>query len=231
MNLLCLWTTWMWKYTSFKSIVTNLESETWWFSSSASWTSLCKGKNSGRRPSLEQGSNSWRTLVRCPTEVFPLSLLSVGGRKTLAVEQKHWRRCFRSLGGVVYYCQLNPVEAGGDFSQTEVCNRTESCGEPKAIPLVDAPIREWNAIEKAECRAKEDIPEMGCREGLEAAAPSTTKESPLRPCSGWRRVKCWTDGRPARGPNAAGENRLAAKGRAVAGERRTRPPTARPRKN
>ncbi len=116
MNLLCLWTTWMWKYTSFKSIVTNLESETWWFSSSASWTSLCKGKNSdaadpkwvsGRRPSLEQGSNSWRTLVRCPTEVFPLSLLSVGGRKTLAVEQKPWRRCFRSLGGAVYYCQLN----------------------------------------------------------------------------------------------------------------------------
>ncbi len=28
---------------------------------------------------------------------------------------------------------------------------------------------------------------MGCREGLEAAAPSTVKESPRRPCSGWRR--------------------------------------------
>ncbi len=26
---------------------------------------------------------------------------------------------------------------------------------------------------------------MGCREGLEAAAPSTVKESPRRPCSGW----------------------------------------------
>ncbi len=80
---------------------------------------------------------------------------------------------------------------------------------------------------------------MGCREGLEAAAPSNTNESPLRPCSGWRRVKCWPDGRPTRGPNAAGENRLcpltrgplAAKGRDVAGETRTRPPTARPRKN
>ncbi len=40
---------------------------------------------------------------------------------------------------------------------------------------------------------------MGCREGLEAEMPSTTKESPRRPCLGWRRVKCWTDRWPARG--------------------------------
>ncbi len=52
-------------------------------------------------------------------------------------------------------------------------------------------------------------------------------------------MKCWTERWPARGPYAAGENRLcpltrgplAAKGRTVEGERRTRPPTARPRKN
>ncbi len=52
-------------------------------------------------------------------------------------------------------------------------------------------------------------------------------------------MKCWTDRWPALGPNAAGENRLCphtrgllvAKGRTVEGERRTRPPTARPRKN
>ncbi len=43
-------------------------------------------KASGRRLSLEQGISGWRTLVRCPTEVFPLSLLSVGGRKVPVVE-------------------------------------------------------------------------------------------------------------------------------------------------
>ncbi len=81
--------------------------------------------------------------------------------------------------------------------------------------------------------------ELGCREGLEAVTPSTTKESPRRPCLGCWRVKCWTEKWPARGPYAAGENRLcpltrgplAAKGRTVEGERLTRPPTARPRKN
>ncbi len=80
---------------------------------------------------------------------------------------------------------------------------------------------------------------MVCREGLEAAAPSTMKESPRRPCSGWWREKCWTDGWPARGPYTAGEKQLclltcgplAANGRAVEGERRTRPLTASPRKN
>ncbi len=74
--------------------------------------------------------------------------------------------------------------SGGDFSQTEDCNRFELCGEPTAIPPVDAPIRKRSAIEEAECRAREDIPEMGCREGLEVAAPSTMKESPRHPCSG-----------------------------------------------
>ncbi len=80
---------------------------------------------------------------------------------------------------------------------------------------------------------------MGCREGLEAEKPSTTKESPRRPCLGCWRVKRWTDRWPARGPYAAGENRLCpltrgplvAKGRTKEEERRTRPPTARPRKN
>ncbi len=98
--------------------------------------------------------------VRCPTEVFPLSLISVGGRKVLVVEQKPWRRCL--------LLSAEPRRSGGDFSQTEVCSRTELCREPKVIPLVDAPIRELNAIEEGECRAKEDIPELGCREGLEA---------------------------------------------------------------
>ncbi len=80
---------------------------------------------------------------------------------------------------------------------------------------------------------------MGCREGLEAAAPSTVKESPLRPCSGWRREKCWADGWPARVPYTAGEKKLclltcgspAASGQAAKGERRTRPPTASPSEN
>ncbi len=52
-------------------------------------------------------------------------------------------------------------------------------------------------------------------------------------------MKCWTERWPAQGPYAVGENRLcpltrgplAAKGQTVEGERRTRPPTARPRKN
>ncbi len=77
-----------------------------------------------------------------------------------------------------------PRRSGGDCGQTEVCSRTELCGEPKAIPLVDAPIRERNAIEEAECYSLEDIPVLGCREGQEGATSSTTKESPWRPCSG-----------------------------------------------
>ncbi len=65
-----------------------------------------------------------------------------------------------------------------------MCSRTELCGEPKAIPLVDAPIRERNAIEGVECRAEEDIPDLGCREGLGEVTSSTMKESPRRPCLG-----------------------------------------------
>ncbi len=60
----------------------------------------------------------WRTLVRCPTAVFPLSLLSVGGRKAIAVEQKPWRRCLLP--------SVEPRRGGGDFPQTEVCSQTES---------------------------------------------------------------------------------------------------------
>ncbi len=121
-----------------------------------------------------------------------------------------------------------------------MCRRTELCGEPKAIPQVDAPIREWNAIEGAECRAKEDIHRVSRRpEAVKKDVSSTTKESPRRPSLGWWRVKCWTKRWPARGPYAAGENRLcpltrgplAAKGWTVEGERRTHPLTARPRKN
>ncbi len=58
----------------------------------------------GLRPPSPFG---WRTLVRCPTALFPLSLLSVGGRKATAVEQKPWRRCLLP--------SVEPVEAGGIF--------------------------------------------------------------------------------------------------------------------
>ncbi len=136
----------MWKYASFRSIVTNPPPP---------WTSslnfpLGKGSDaadpewvSGRRPFLEQGSSGWRTLVRCPTEVFSLSLLSVGGRKVPVVAQKPSRHC------LLLSAELR--RSGGDSSQTEVCSRTKLCAEPKAIPLVGAPIREWNAIEEVSC--------------------------------------------------------------------------------
>ncbi len=65
-----------------------------------------------------------------------------------------------------------------------MCSRTELCGEPKAIPLVDAPIRERNAIEEAESCSLGDIPVLGCREGPEGETSSTTKESLWRPRSG-----------------------------------------------
>ncbi len=134
----------------------------------------------GLRPPSPFG---WRTLVWCPTAVIPLSLLSLGGRKATAVEQKPWRRCLLP--------SVEPRRGGGDIPQTEMCSRTES----------------W------------------------AAAPSATKESPWRPCPGWWSVKCWTDRWPARGPNAAGENRLCphtrglpvAKGQTVTGERQRVP--------
>ncbi len=82
--------------------------------------------------------------------------------------------------------------------------------------LVDAPIRERNAIEEAECRAEENISNLGCREGLGEVTSSTT-----------------------RGPYAVGENwvcllsrgPLAAKGWMVEGEGPMRPPTARPKKS
>ncbi len=58
----------------------------------------------GLRPPSPFG---WRTLVRCPTVVFPLLLLSVEGRKALAVEQKPWRRCLLP--------SVEPRRGGGDF--------------------------------------------------------------------------------------------------------------------
>ncbi len=48
-----------------------------------------------------------------------------------------------------------------------MCSQTELCGKPKAIPLVDTPIRERNAKKEAEYCSVEDIPVLGCREGLE----------------------------------------------------------------
>ncbi len=100
----------------------------------------------------------------------------LGGRKVPAVAHKPSRHCL--------LLSAEPRQSGGDSAQTEVCSRTELCGEPKAIPLVDVPIRERNAIEEAECHAEEDIPDLGCREGLGEVTSSTTKESSLRPCLG-----------------------------------------------
>ncbi len=69
----------------------------------------------GLRPPSPFG---WRTLVRCPTAVIPLSLLSLEGRKGTAVEQKPWRRCLLT--------SVEPRRGGGDIPQTEMCSRTES---------------------------------------------------------------------------------------------------------
>ncbi len=180
---------------------------------------------------MVRGSSGWKSLVRCPTEVLPLLLPLVGGRKVPAVAQKPPRRYL--------LLSAEPRRSRGDFTQTEVCSRTELCREPKAIPLADAPIRERNAIEEAECRAEEDIPDLGCREGLGEVMSSTTKESTRRLCLGWWRVKHWTEKWPTRSPYAVGDNRvcllscgpLAAKGWIVEGEGPMRPPTARPKKS
>ncbi len=134
---------------------------------------------------------------------------------------------------------MNPVETGGISPKLKSVTGSNCAENPQRFPRVNAPIREGSVTEGSECRAREDIPEIGCREGLEAAAPSTVKESPRRPCSGWRREKCWADGWPARVPYTAGEKQLclltcgspAASGRAAKGERRTRPPTASPCEN
>ncbi len=45
-------------------------------------------------------------------------------------------------------------------------------------------IRPTTAQKEAECHAEEDIPDLGCREGLGEVTPSTTKESPWRTCLG-----------------------------------------------
>ncbi len=77
---------------------------------------------------------------------------------------------------------MNSVEAGGIFPKLKIVARPNCAENPQGY--TDAPIREGSAIEEAECRVREDIPDMGCREGLESAAPSTVKESPRHPCSG-----------------------------------------------
>ncbi len=103
---------------------------------------------------------------------------------------------------------MNPVETGGISPKLKSVTGSNCAENPQRFPRVNAPIREGSVTEGSECRAREDIPEIGCREGLEAAAPSTVKESPRRPCSGWRREKCWADGWPARVPYTAGEKQL-----------------------
>ncbi len=118
---------------------------------------LCAGLPSNTTPQPVSGL----------TEVLPLLLPLVGGRKVPVVAQKPSRRCLLPSG--------EPHRSKGGFGQTEVCSWTELCGEPKAIPLLDAPIRERNAIEEAEFCDAEDIPVLGCREGLEKVTSSTTK--------------------------------------------------------
>ncbi len=114
-------------------------------------------------------SNTTPQPVSGPMEVLPLLLPLVGGRKVPVVAQKPSRRSLLLSG--------EPRRSKGGFGQIEVCSRTELCGEPKAIPLVDAPIPERNAIEEAEFCDAEDIPVLGCREGLEEATSSAMKES------------------------------------------------------
>ncbi len=58
-----------------------------------------------------------------------------------------------------------PSKRGGLWPNWIVYSRTELCGEPKMIPLVDAPIRERNAIEEAECCILDVIPVLGCQKG------------------------------------------------------------------
>ncbi len=79
---------------------------------------------------------------------------------------------------------MNPVETGGISPKLKSVTGSNCAENPQRFPRVNAPIREGSVTEGSECRAREDIPEIGCREGLEAAAPSTVKESPRRPCSG-----------------------------------------------
>ncbi len=88
-----------------------------------------------------------------------------------AVAQKPLRRCLLLSG--------QPRRSRGDCGQAEVCSQTEMCGEPKAIPLVDAPIRERDAIKEAECCSPEDILVLGCREGLEGGDVIHHKGMPL----------------------------------------------------
>ncbi len=67
------------------------------------------------------------------------------------------------------------------------------------ITLVDAPIRERNAIEGVECWSLEDIPVLRCRKSQRGATSSSAKEIQWRPCS-------WTEEWPVWGPLTVGEN-------------------------
>ncbi len=49
-----------------------------------------------------------------------------------------------------------------------------------------------HALRECPRHAEEDIPDLGCREGLGEVTSSATKESPLRPFLEWR-VKHWTE--------------------------------------
>ncbi len=109
------------------------------------------------------------------------------------VAQKPLRRCLLLSG--------EPPQSvwGGGCGQAEVCSQTELCGEPKMITLVDAPIRERNAIEGVECCSLEDIPVLRCRKSQRGATSSSAKEIQWRPCS-------WTEEWPVWGPLTVGEN-------------------------
>ncbi len=102
-----------------------------------------------------------------------------------AVAQKPLRRCLLLSG---------QPRRRGDCGLAEVCSQTEMCGEPKAIPLVDASIRERDAIKEAECCSLEDILVLGCREGLVGGDVIHHEGIPLGDepgcCSFWRSPSC-----------------------------------------
>ncbi len=80
--------------------------------------------------------------------------------------------------------------------QTEVCSRTKRCGEPKKV---DAPIRERNAIEGAECCILKEC--WGVEKVLGGRHHPPQKEGHWCPCS-------WAEEWPVWGPSALGENQM-----------------------
>ncbi len=63
---------------------------------------------------------------------------------------------------------MNPVKTGGISPKLKSVTGSNCAENPQRFPRVNAPIREGSVTEGSECRAREDIPEIGCREGLEA---------------------------------------------------------------